>query len=116
MSNKTLNRIPFEQRSDYVAKKYTPRNDFVIVRRVRLDLTPGGVAVSDQASEAYEHFVEAVGPKVEHLKKGDKILALLVDGEAQNYVIIPNERNLLFAVRESTIMMTVEESGSNGEA
>ena len=99
-----------------MAKKYVPRNDFVIVRRVRLDLTPGGVAVSDQSQEAYKHVVEAVGPKVEHLKKGDEILALLVDGEAQNYAIIPNEKNSLFAVRESTIMMTVEELGNNGEA
>jgi NADPH:quinone reductase-like Zn-dependent oxidoreductase len=47
-----------------------PRLDFVLVKRVISDTTPGKVAVGN----AYRFFVEAVSDGVKDLKKGDRVI------------------------------------------
>lgn len=101
MSNKTSKGIPRMSN-----KTYTPRGSWVLIRQVRIDLTPGGIAVGDGSAEAYKHVIEAVGSKVEDLQVGDEVLALLMTGEAQNFVQIPGERQLV-ATKEVNVVLVV---------
>ena len=90
-------------------KTYTPRGTWVLIRQVRVDLTPGGIALADNSSDAYKHVIEAVGSKVEDIKPGDEVLALLMSGDAQNFVTVPGE-SLLIATKESNVLLIVADN------
>ena len=96
------------------SKTYTPRGSWVLIRQIRIDLTPGGIAVGDGAAEAYKHVIEAVGSKVDDCKVGDEVLALLMTGEAQNFVTVPGERNLV-ATKEVNVVLVVHDKENSNE-
>lgn len=65
-------------------EKVRPRAGYVLVRKVRREKV-GAVAVSERSQEGWLLLVEAVGPGVDGLKAGDRVLVgsgvdLVVDG------------------------------------
>lgn len=111
MSNKTTSRIRIPKERNL--KVYQPRNNWVLIRQVRIDLTEGGIALSDNASEAYKHVIEAKGSKVEELEVGDEVQALLIaqPPEAQNFIPVPGEK-LLIATKEVNVILVIKRSES----
>jgi hypothetical protein len=91
----------------------TARNDMVLVRIVDKGRTESGIAMPDMAQEGKEYIVESIGPKVEGLDIGDKVLVLGARGSTWEF--IPNSRDL-FIVRESAIPLvyggTAKRSGA----
>ena len=82
--------------------KFTPRNEYVLIRRVLLGQTPGGVLTPDNSIEGVKHIVEAVGPKVEHLSEGDDVL--IIGTKGQDYGFLPNSKDL-FITKESNVVL-----------
>lgn len=72
---------------------YKPRGDRVLIRRVQVGETDSGIAVPDASIEGFYHVVEAIGPKVEELDVGDKVL--LVGTQNVHYAFVPNSRDLI---------------------
>lgn len=80
---------------------YHPRNNFVIVE-VRLKTSIRGVQVPEISAEAQEHVVYAVGPKVENLKKGDRVL--MVGKKGESWSPIPRAKNLIITAEENIVL------------
>ena len=83
---------------------YKPRNDFVLFRVVPRKLVRG-LAMPDRASEGKDIVIEAVGPKVEGLKVGDRVQAIGTNG--QDLVSVPGESGL-FLTREANVVLILE--------
>lgn len=83
-----------------------PRNDYVIVRRVMLGQTPGGVLTPDTSIEGVEHVIAAIGPKVENLNIGDKVLIIGTLGK--DYGFLPNSKDL-FVTKESNVVLVYKD-------
>ncbi len=92
--------------------KINPCNDKVLVRMVRAALVRGMI-MPDIAQEGKQYLVEAVGPKVEHLKAGMKILVSGV--QDIHWSFIPGFSDL-FIVSEKDVPLTYEELPEEGEA
>ncbi len=86
--------------------KFSPRNDYVVFKRVKRGRTITGIAVSDQAVEGVDHVIVVIGPKVQELKEGDKVLILGTLG--QDYGQIPGSKDL-FVTKESNVVLIYEE-------
>jgi co-chaperonin GroES (HSP10) len=59
-------------------KRFTPIADFVLLKVFKQNETPGGVALPDNALNAYETpmgVVVAAGPLCKQVKRGDVVLA-----------------------------------------
>lgn len=79
----------------------SPRNDFVLIRiseRERL----GGVHVPGISQEAKLYHVEGLGPKVEGLRVGDRVLMTGTQGVDWSYV--PGHPSLL-VIREGNVVL-----------
>ncbi len=85
--------------------KIHPCGDKVLCRMVRSDLVRGMI-MPDIAQEGKQYIIEAVGPKVEHLKKGDKVLVSGMRG--QHWDFLPGYSDL-FIISEKDIPLTYEE-------
>ncbi len=85
--------------------KVTPRNDYVVFRRVQRGTTLKGIHMPDKSLEGIDHVVEAIGPKVEDLKVGDKVLILGKLGE--DYGELPNQKGL-YLTRQNNIAIVME--------
>lgn len=108
MSNKTTSRIPKEVNMS----GYSPRNDYVVFKRVTIGHTPTGIAVGSSSQEGFRHYVIAIGPKVEGLDVGDEIQAIGKIGE--DYAPLPNTKDL-YIIKEQNIVLIYKDTGSNGE-
>lgn len=76
-----------------------PRNDFVLVRISQATTTDGGIALPDVAAQGKRFHVEAVGPDVTRLAKGDRVLLYAKEGTG-DYYPVPWERNLILLKQE----------------
>ena len=80
---------------------YLPRNDFVLFRIVNKRVVRG-LLMPDASAQGQERVVVAVGPKVENLNVGDKVLVIGVVG--QDTVPLPSDPSL-YLTRESNIAL-----------
>lgn len=84
--------------------KYTPRNDFVLMRVE--ERTVGKLHMPDKAQEGKATFVVACGPDVTGLEPGDRVLAIGTPGE--DLVRLPGESRL-FVTRQANVICVVGE-------
>jgi len=85
---------------------YRPRNDIVVIKVVDKGKVRG-IAMPDVAQEGKERIILAVGPKVEDLKVGDKVLVIGTPG--QDLVRIPGELNLFLTKEVNVLVVVVED-------
>ena len=88
--------------------KYYPRNDFVIIQAIKRDTMPNSaIGIPQNSSWGEEYIVHAIGPKVENLKVGDKVMLI---GSEQNGTMsrVPLTKDLI-VTREENIIYTWEE-------
>ncbi len=83
-----------------------PRNDGVVIRRVKVGQTEKGVYLPDASIEGVRHIVVAKGPKVEDLEVGDNVL--LMGTKGQDYGFIPNTPDLIFT-KEGNLALVYEQ-------
>lgn len=86
---------------------YRPRNDFVLFRIVNKGEVRG-IAMPDNAAQGKESIVVAVGPDVNGLKPGDRIMTIGTPG--QDVISLPNERGLLLTKQANVVLVLEEES------
>ena len=82
---------------------YKPRNDFVLIEQIKLD-TVGGLVMPDHAIEGKEYHVRAMGPKVEGLSLGDKVLMIGTTG--QDYAPLPGNSKLMI-IKEANVVLII---------
>jgi len=99
----------------------TPRNDFVLVRRVKPDaVTAGGIHIPDLAQEKrMETRIEAIGPGA-FLSTGVRCPAALADLHVGDRVIVSRYGGIavednpdLYLVREQEIIMVLPLTGGS---
>lgn len=89
--------------------KITPRNDYVVFKRHQRGTTLKGIHMPDKSLEGIDHVVIAIGPKVEKLAIGDKVLILGKLGE--DYGELPNQKGLyLTKCNNVAVIFEYEES------
>lgn len=86
--------------------KFTVRNDFVLIRSVKLEEVRG-LAMPDTAIEGKKFIVEAIGDKVENLKVGDSVLA--VGNLGTTVFPLPNHKDLVVVRQEAVALIVNEE-------
>jgi NADPH:quinone reductase-like Zn-dependent oxidoreductase len=86
---------------------YQPRNDKVLVRVLSIGKSEGGVALPEISIEGKEFVVEAVGPKVEDLEVGDRVL--MIGKINEDYCFLPRSHELL-VIPEKNILLRVRPS------
>ncbi len=86
--------------------KFIPRNDFVLFRLVDRQMVRG-VYVPQISAQGKERIIEAIGPKVEDLKVGDKVFVIGQMGE--DVVALPNDKDL-FLTKQTNVVLIVEET------
>lgn len=86
--------------------KYRPRNDMVLIRQVDHGKTKSGIAIPQISIQGKGFFVEAVGPDVENLKVGDKVLMTGTLGGT--YFEVPFDKDLM-VMRQEFVILIVEE-------
>lgn len=61
--------------ADFISQQFDviPRGELVVVREVVRDEI-GGIKMPENSLEGREHYVEAIGPKVEDLNVGDRVM------------------------------------------
>lgn len=84
---------------------YRCRNDFVLIRVINKGKAHG-LAMPDKSAEGKERIVEAIGPKVEDLKVGDKVFVIGTNN--QDVIALPGEVSL-FLTREANVVLIVED-------
>jgi hypothetical protein len=85
---------------------YQPRNDQVIIREHKRSILDG-LAMPDESIEGKVFIVEAIGPKVEGLKVGDKVwMSGLLNA---TYANLPCESDLLI-MEQKYVLTTWEEA------
>lgn len=83
-------------------KTYRPRNDMVVIREVLVDKSPGGVVMPQKSAEGKKIVVEAVGPKVEGLRPGDRVI-LVGSRENGDWSFLPGEPALAITRQENLV-------------
>ena len=91
---------------------YIPRNDLVVIR-VEVVNKIGLVAVPERSKEGQKFYVHAVGPKVEGLKVGDRVI---FGGSPQGGEVswIPGAKGLMLT-RQENILVVIEEGAGEEE-
>lgn len=72
--------------------QYRPRNDNVIIRKVKRGKVRG-LHMPDQSAEGVDFFVVAAGPKVEDLEAGDRVM--IMGRGTETYYPVPGEPDLI---------------------
>jgi len=90
--------------------RYLPRNDFVLFRLVNVGLSAGGVVIPDVSRQGKERIVVAMGPDVEDLKIGDRILVI---GEVGHDVVeLPatmKDAKGLFLTKQQNVVLVCQD-------
>lgn len=89
-----------------MAEMIRPRLDFVLVRIVERGHTTKGIAVASKSQEGKRYYVDAIGPDVEDIKVGDRILMNGANGTDWGY--LPNDPQYII-IRQSNIPLVYEE-------
>jgi hypothetical protein len=76
------------------------RNEFVLVKIITKGETTTGIALPDASQEGKDYIVMAIGPKVEDLDVGDKIMVI---GQANSTFAFLPSSNELFITSEAFI-------------
>jgi len=84
------------------------RNDFVLIRVVDVGMSEGGVAIPQISIQGKEFHVEAVGPDVNELEVGDKVM--MIGKQWNEYYPLPNCKDLL-VIKQEFIVLVLEEKG-----
>lgn len=84
---------------------YRPRNDFVVVRETHTEILDG-LAMPQTSMEAKRWHVVAIGPKVEGLAVGDRVLMTGKVGE--DWSPIPGAKGLA-VIREGNVVLIIGE-------
>lgn len=85
---------------------YRPRNDLVLFEMIDKGQVRG-VLMPQIAQQGKEKIVRAIGPTVEGLEVGDKVMVI---GEiGQDVIVMPSDRGL-FCTRQQNVFLIVEES------
>lgn len=79
-----------------------PRNDMVLVRIVAKGKTLSGIAMPDTAMEGNDFIVAAVGPKVEDLKVGERVM--VIGRRGHEWDVLPGTTDL-FILKEVNVPM-----------
>ena len=82
--------------------KILPRNDWCLVLMVQLEKVES-LHMPQSAIQGKEFIIEAVGPKVEGLKKGDMVL--MAGKIGVDYYPLPNSPNLLVIRQEHVVLV-----------
>ena len=88
---------------------YRPRNDFVLVRIVELGETKSGIAVQQISIQGKQFVVVAIGPLVEDLKVGDKVMMIGKVGD--QYYPLPNYKDLLVISEQNVVLILEDRDG-----
>ncbi len=85
---------------------FRPRNELVIVRVETIDKNRAGIALPGTSLESKKYIVTSVGPKVEDLKVGDRVL---INGEkGQEWQNIPGYNDLI-VTHQQFVSLIIEE-------
>ena len=84
-----------------------PRNDYCLIQIIDLGETPAGIAIPQISIEGKEFRVVAVGPQVEDLEPGDKVL--MTGRQGIDYFPLPRS-NDLFVIKQEHVVL-VDEGG-----
>jgi hypothetical protein len=85
--------------------KYEARCDYVIVRKIDLGKTPGGLIAPNISALGKELRVESIGPDVDDLDIGDKVI-LGVNKDSEYYELPEKD---LAVVRQSCVVCVIGE-------
>jgi hypothetical protein len=88
--------------------QFTPRGPYCVIRVSHIDKNAAGIALSQTSADAKQYHVESIGPDVENLKIGDRVLMVAEPGEKPCWDI-PGQYGLML-VRESAISLVVTET------
>ncbi len=86
--------------------KTHPRNDYVLVRVVQLEEWHG-LVMPETSIQGKEFVVEGIGPHVEDLEVGDKVL--MTGNMGVTYYPIPNQKDLIITKQENVALRFEEE-------
>lgn len=85
-----------------MAKKYLPRNDFVVFTVIDHGKV-GNIITPQKSAQGKERIIVAVGPDVKDLKPGDSVYIIGTLG--QDTIALPDEPNL-YLTRQSNVILT----------
>ena len=91
---------------------FRPRNDYVLIRIVELGQNPAGIAIPQISAQGKEFHVVAVGPDVEDLDVGDKVLML--GSKNTTYFELPNSKDLIVMKEENVVLVATVASALSG--
>jgi hypothetical protein len=89
-----------------MAIKFSPRNDFVLVRIVDKGFV-GNLAVPGRSAQGKQYFIVAKGPDVKDLKVDDQVLCIGQVG--QDVILLPDHNDLLVTKQNNVILVVTEE-------
>ena len=86
---------------------FKPRNDMVLLRMVDVGISKGGVHIPQISDHGKEYHVVAIGPKVEGLAIGDKVMAA---GRVNvDFAFLPGFKDLFIIKQDNVQMVYTEE-------
>ena len=83
---------------------YQCREDFVLIKIIPRN-SEGGLIYPDISQDGKDHFVINVGPKVEGLKKGDRVMSIAQQG---SFVFLPGRKMELYVTRATNIALVLD--------
>ena len=86
--------------------KYRPRNDNVLVQVYKIAETDSGVAMPETSYHGQGYRIIAVGPLVEDLEPGDRVMMTGV--QKVDWDFLPRSRDLL-VIKESNVLLVFED-------
>ncbi len=90
-----------------------PRNDFCLIRVSQAD-KQGGVHIPGMSQEAQRYHVEAIGPKVEDLKIGDRVLC--TGKKDLDFSFIPGHSGLMIIRADNVVLVFEPEPEEKADA
>ena len=93
--------------------RYEPRGAMVIIRKVKQKAQVRGLAMPERSAEGTNFFVEAVGPEVKDLKKGQQVM---LGGPADDmFFPMPGEPDLIIAPQRLVMYIIHKEEGDDDQ-